>query len=70
MRKNNNAERTTTAIRKSGFGALLTGKYIFEVPLFAGNSVVKFPPLLVAFNVMRHAMATLQTQTFMQETSR
>ena len=34
---------TTTAIRKSGFGTFLKEKYIFEMQLFAGNSVVKFP---------------------------
>jgi len=34
---------TTTAIRKSGFGTLLKGKYIFEVQRFAGSSVVEIP---------------------------
>ena len=31
------------ATRKPGFGTLLTGKYIFEMQLFAENSVVEFP---------------------------
>jgi len=34
----------TAPTRKSGFGALLTGKYIFEMQLFAGISAVKIPP--------------------------
>ena len=38
-----NKSMALTASYPPGFGALLKGKYIYEVQLFAGSSVVKIP---------------------------